>query len=268
MNTSSDNKLEKPSIIQALLSGFNTVANKPYVMIPPIILDLFLWFGPAWRVDSFFMPLIQSLTKLPGLDSLEYQNVLEEYIALWQEIVTNFNLAVTLRTLPVGIPSLMVSKTPFLNPLGQPLVFNLTTNFEVLGFWVIFMLIGFFFANIYFQYISKQIIELNNGNNFKSIMRTFFQIILMPVLLLIILIILTIPLVFLITLVTLISPTIAQFILLTAGVIVLWIVMPLIFTPHGIFLYKQNLISAMMTSISVVRTSMGNGLSLAGTCGR
>jgi hypothetical protein len=33
--------------------------------------------------------------------------------------------------------------------------------------------------------------------------------------------------------------------------------MPLIFTPHGIYLYKQNLISAMMTSISVVRVSMG-----------
>jgi hypothetical protein len=40
------------------------------------------------------------------------------------------------------------------------------------------------------------------------------------------------------------------------GFVLLWIILPLVFTPHGIFLYKQNLISAMMTSISVVRTSM------------
>jgi len=33
--------------------------------------------------------------------------------------------------------------------------------------------------------------------------------------------------------------------------------MPLIFTPHSVFLFKQNLIAAMMTSINVVRMSMG-----------
>ncbi len=41
------------------------------------------------------------------------------------------------------------------------------------------------------------------------------------------------------------------------AIILLWIIMPLVFTPHSIYLYKQNLISAMMTSISVVKVSMG-----------
>jgi hypothetical protein len=43
---------------------------------------------------------------------------------------------------------------------------------------------------------------------------------------------------------------------LIIGLIILWILMPLIFTPHAIYLYRQNLVSAMMTSIKVVRVSM------------
>jgi hypothetical protein len=64
------------------------------------------------------------------------------------------------------------------------------------------------------------------------------------------------PLILLITLVTLISPAISQFILLLAAGFILWAILPLIFTPHGIFLYKQNLMAAMITSIKVVRFSM------------
>ncbi len=79
----------------------------------------------------------------------------------------------------------------------------------------------------------------------------------MPFLLLIILLLISIPLMIIFTLISMISPSIGQFVLIVAGVFILWVIMPLIFTPHCIFLYKQNLISAMMTSISVVKTSMG-----------
>ena len=58
MNTSSDINIEKPKIIQALLAGFNTIANKPYLIILPILLDLFLWFGPGWRVEHVFKQLL------------------------------------------------------------------------------------------------------------------------------------------------------------------------------------------------------------------
>jgi hypothetical protein len=78
----------------------------------------------------------------------------------------------------------------------------------------------------------------------------------MPVLLVLIMLILSIPLVLLITLISLISPGISQFILTLALVFILWAVTPLFFTPHGIFLYKQNLLAAMITSIKVVRISM------------
>lgn len=255
MNTSSDFKIEKPSIIQALLSGFNTIANKPDLILIPVILDLFLWFGPAWRIDRIFTPFINGLSNFPGSDSNEIAAALKNYQANLADILANFNLATSLRTLPIGVPSLMVSKPSFINPLGHPYTFSLESNLQFIGFWLFFLLAGFFLGSLYFQNITKQIITLHD-NTTKSLVEAFLQIILMPVLLLIIMIVLTIPLLILVTLVTMISPAVSQFILLLAGVFIVWAVMPLIFTPHGIFLYKQNLFAAMITSIKVVRLSM------------
>ena len=258
MNTSSDIKIEKPQIIQALLSGFNTIANKPFLMFLPIILDLFLWFGPAWRVDAFFLPLIQGMNSLPGMDTAEAAEMLQENQRLWQDILVNFDLASSLRTLPVGVPSLLASRAPFLNPLGQTIVFNLESNKQILGIWLIFLLIGFFLGNYYFKSISDQVINKPGDSGFKSLLQSLVQIMLMPVFLLILLVVLSIPLMFLMTFITLISPGISQFVLILLGITLLWLFMPLVYTPHGIFLYRQNLVAAMMTSINVVKTSMGN----------
>ncbi len=257
MNTSSDIKIEKPKIIDALISGFNTVARKPYLILLPIIVDLFLWFGPTWRVDEYFKPLLQSLSNLPGLDAPEYIELMQENQILWQGLFENFNLAITLRTLPIGVPSLMVAKTSFLNPLGIPMTINLETGLQVFGVWLIFLLFGFFLGSVYFQNISLQVIDDNKDKRFSNLIHSFVQIIIMPILLVIILTLLSIPSMFIITLLSIISPGMGDFALLVAGGIILWIIMPLIFTPHGIFLFKQNLIAAMMTSISVVRISMG-----------
>jgi hypothetical protein len=257
MNTSSDIKIEKPNIIQALLSGFNTIASKPYLILLPIILDLFLWFGPGWRVIDVFRPFIQGMSDIPGLIGSEYADMVQSYQTLWQEILTNFNLATTLRTLPIGIPSLMVSETPFTNPMGHSLVFDLHTKLQVFSLLVLFLIIGYFLGNLYFQNISKEVVPANEKMTFKRSIKAFLQIVLMPVMLLIVLLILSIPILLLITVVTLISATLGEFVIFAVGVIILWILMPLIFTPHSIYLYKQNLIAAMMTSISVVRVSMG-----------
>jgi hypothetical protein len=258
MNTSSENKIKRPKIIDALKAGFNTIANKPYLMIPPILLDLFLWFGPAWRVDSFFRPMIQSFSSLPGIDNPEYAELFESFQSIWTDIFSSLNLARSIRTIPIGVPSLIISKPPFLNPLGSPVVFNLDSSGSIISLWLIFLLVGFFLGSLYFNNISNQIVDIHSDKDrgIKGLFTAYLQVILMPIFILVILLIASIPLVLILGAISLISPAVSQFIFLMLGFVLLWIILPLIFTPHGIFLYKQNLISAMMTSISVVRTSM------------
>ncbi len=79
----------------------------------------------------------------------------------------------------------------------------------------------------------------------------------MPIFMIIVLLVMSIPILLVISLVTVLSPAISNFVIFMIAIILLWIIMPLVFTPHSIYLYKQNLISAMMTSISVVKVSMG-----------
>ena len=258
MNTSSEKKIEKPKIIQAIKSGFNAIANKPYLMIPPILLDLFLWFGPAWRVDSFFDPILQRFSNLPSISGAEYSELVGNFQSIWMEFFTNLDLARSLRTFPIGVPSLIALKQPFENPLGKSMVFNLESSFSVIGLWLIFLILGFFLGSLYFDNISKQIVDIKSekDHDIKSLLRAYLQIILMPIMILIILLIISMPTVLIMSIISLLSPTISQFFLIAIGFLLLWIVLPLVFTPHGIFLYKQNLISAMMTSISVVKTSM------------
>ena len=257
MNTSSDIKIEKPKVIQALLSGFNIIASKPYLILLPVLLDLFLWFGPGWRIDEYFKPLIQSFSNLPGLNTPEYSEIISAFQAFWQDVLSQFNLAVTLSTLPIGVPSLMTGEVGFMNPLGSTTVFELTSNLQILGIWLIFVAIGFSLGNVYFQNISKEVLPSPKKPTMKSFLWSFLQIVLMPIFLLIVLMILSIPILLVISLVTVLSPAISDFVIFIIAIILLWVVMPLVFTPHSIYLYKQNLISAMMTSISVVKVSMG-----------
>jgi len=201
--------------------------------------------------------MVERFNTLPGMEAVEVDALLETYQAFWRELAANFDLALSLRTLPIGVPSLMVSKPSFLNPLGQPPVINLETSFQVLIFLVFFLLIGYLLGSIYFSSISDRIIRGQKGKGEKAFLNVFLQIILMPVILLLIFILLTIPVLFILGVVTMFSPAIGQFMIFTAGAALLWVLMPLVFTPHCIFLYRQNLIAAMMTSISVVKTSMG-----------
>lgn len=258
MNTSSDIKIEKPKIVEALLAGFNTIANKPYLILLPILLDLFLWFGPGWRVDHVFKSFLENLNGFPAVAGTEYANIMEEIQTSWKEILANFNLAVTLRTFPVGLPSLMISKTPFINPLGHTAVTFLKTDGQVLGLSLGFMAVGITLGNLYIRTISSQVIKDNQKANFNAFIKTLLQAVLLPIVLVMILLLICIPVLFLVGVVMMIIPSISQFITTLALLMILWILMPLIFTPHGIFLYKQNLIAAMMTSISVVRMSMAN----------
>ncbi|MDY6872410.1 MAG: hypothetical protein SVR81_00370 [Chloroflexota bacterium] len=257
MNTSSDLKIEKPNVIQALLSGFNTIASKPYLILLPVLLDLFLWFGPVWRVDELFGPIIDELTNLPGLGTPEYAGVLETYQTFWQDLLNNFNLAKVIHTFPVGLPSLMVGKPPMANPIGRPVVFSLNTNSQIGLVLALFLLVGYFLGNLYFEKISQEVKIKQSGSSAKTVLWSFIQILIMPILMVVILLVLSLPLLFLMTLVMMMGQALSQILVLMAVMLLLWILMPLIFTPHGIYLYKQNLISAMMTSISVVRVSMG-----------
>ncbi len=47
-------------LIDTLSSGFKVVQRRPWLILPPILLDLWLWLGPRWSIQ----PLADSLLRL------------------------------------------------------------------------------------------------------------------------------------------------------------------------------------------------------------
>jgi hypothetical protein len=59
------------------------------------------------------------------------------------------------------------------------------------------------------------------------------------------------------------SPGLAQFALFFMTLLLLWLILPLVFAPHGIFANKQNVLMSIQTSIHLVRFYLpGTGLFL------
>lgn len=249
-------KFQKPKILQAFVSGFNTTANHIYLIILPILVDLFIWFGPRFSIQKFLTPTIRSLTSLPGFDAPQVEEIIQNFTTDLLLLASKFNLAIVIRTFPVGVPSLISSLSPTSNPVGTPVKLDIA-NFEYLFvFLTAFTLFGLIIGSFYFHQTASTILKDYNKRTFVDFLKLTLQIILFPILLLILILIVSIPISLLIPILSLISPFIGQIGLLIGSMLIIWIAIPLFFTPHSIFLFKQNLIASMMTSISVVRFSL------------
>ena len=50
-----------PGIISSLKTGFDITTSHISIILFPVLLDVFLWFGPHLRVDTYFSKLLVKL---------------------------------------------------------------------------------------------------------------------------------------------------------------------------------------------------------------
>jgi hypothetical protein len=183
--------------------------------------------------------------------------------SIWQTTIARFNLISLLHTFPIGIPSLLVSVSPLKTPFGDAPLLELSSIEMIAGLWLLLILFGLILASLYFDSIARCTLQENKSFSMKQAARATVQIILLNVILIVIGIILFIPVTLMVSLITLISPVLAQIFLLLIALFLLWLVVPLIFTPHGIFTNQQNVLAAILNSIRLVRFFLpGTGLFL------
>ncbi len=239
-----------PGLIAALTAGFESVAGSVAVIALPVIFDMFLWFGPRLRLEALFRPFLE---QLPVLYSQVTSSAnLEAAGEFWQEIFTNFNLFSAIRTFPVGLSSLLSLEMPSLTPLGDPTAFQASSLVEVLGWLILAAAIGWLLGAVYYYWVSK--ITLHPDS--MPLGRSVVQVVLLSCIWLGILFGLGIPAIFLLSLVTLVSPAVGQIVMFLAGIAVLWLLVPVYFSAHGIFTYQLNAIKAILNSLRMVRYTL------------
>jgi hypothetical protein len=247
-----------PGIFGSLKAGFDIVTNRVALILIPLGLDLFLWLGPRLSVDGLISPVItyafeqmrQNLAETDLEAILQRQTIFLE----WLQDFNLLSLLSKLQWFPVGISSLSAQSLPVANPLGLENVVAVSSIWILLAIAVVLIPIGWIGGGVFFRQVSVSVQSEDEAGIglFYSIIQTVFLCVLCVALLMILLI----PLAFVIGLLALINPAVANIAVLVIAFFSFWLIVPLFFTPHGIFIRKQNAILSMLSSLRMIRFSL------------
>jgi hypothetical protein len=250
-----------PRLMTAFMAGFDAIANHVTIIALPVLVDLFLWLGPHLKLDRFFEPWLVRLQEFNIPVGSVSAADLESARQTWMELITRLNLFSILRTFPVGPASLMSLRMPVETPLGTPLTLQPTSFFAVAGWGLLIVLVGWIVGSLYFYAVSGVALDLPR----RSMFLPMLQVVLLSLVWIAALIVISIPLLFIFTLLNLISPVIAQGALILVAMLALWLILPVFFSPHGIFIGSQGAFSAIRSSLKMVRYTLPtSGLFLMG----
>jgi len=251
-----------PRLIASVVAGFNTVANHAYLIIFPIVLDLILWFGPHVRIKTLFQPLVNAVfSELTSSNMIDMQALTQAAPDLKQTLLDPVNLLAGLRSWPVGVPSLFSFDGIMQTPLGSPLLVELPSILSAFLFFLLVIVVGIFAGSIFFNSISNASIGLKKPFSLSLSLWQFRQCLILTFLLFVLLLLIALPVSFIVFLFALFQLLLFGYIVISF--LLIWILMPLVFSAHGIFMFKLNAVPSIATSVRLVRSFLpGTGVFL------
>jgi hypothetical protein len=235
------------------MAGFDSVASHIAVILPPVLLDLFLWLGPHMRLKEFLLPLIDRLPSVAGTFPSSFPDMAAVQAA-WAGIAENFNLFVIMRTFPVGITSLLSFEMPVQTPLGIPLGLDAGSFIGILGWAMFLAFLGWTVGALYYYWVSKVALKPEVRSLWKSIK----QAVLLSLIWVGLLFFFGLPVLVVLSVLTAISPVMGQVVLFAGAIILIWLVMPVFFSVHGIFTLQLDALRAILNSLRMVRFTLPN----------
>lgn len=247
-----------PRLIPALVAGFNTVASHVHLILPPLLLDLLLWLGPRLSIKNLMQPRIESALKgLSEFGAPEMTDMINQARQAYDTILSGFNLVDALSTFPpVGIPGLFVRRAVEASPLGAVQPLQVGSDLQAFLLWAALSLTGMFLGALYYGQVARTVNAARSPLEWGLVLRQTGQSILLALLLLLLGILLMVPITIALTLFLALTPGLTQFIILLVLLLAFWLVVPLLFSPHGIFANQQTAVSSTLVSIRLVRFFM------------
>ncbi len=265
MNTKiEDTKLTPPRLIPTLLAGFNTVSNNLALILFPLGLDLLIWFGPQIKLENFLKPIYtQAIQTLIAYNNAEFEQLLETSLSEIEVILSRINLVHTISTFPLGVPSLLSGQGIEKTPIGTPIIFDLNSFGSIVLLTLFLFLAGLVLGSLYLTAIAYSTSKKTYTNTFEILGKKIIKGLGLAIIILIIIVILILPILFVVSLFSIFSPVLSQIVLLISTFILIWLIIPLIFSPHGIFANDMGIVQSILYSIKVVRSYLpGTGMFL------
>jgi len=140
-------------------------------------------------------------------------------------------------------------------PLGSSPVIQVDSLVTLLGWIILLTLVGWVSGALFFRWVSLVVVDPSQSVQF-HLSKSILQTILLSVLSFMLAIMIGMPFVIVLALVVTASPVLAQGLLLVIGLLSMWLIVPVFFTPHGIFMHQQNAIASIYTSLRMARFTL------------
>jgi len=250
-------KFDPPRMIPSIVEGFNAVAGHVYIILFPIGLDLLLWLGPFVRVKKYFLPiLIEAAQVSSAVYGDQMAGLMESTREIWSNLLDQFNLLFSLRTFPIGIPSLMINYMNGTNPLGSPIAIEMASGDTILTWLLVFLTVGLILGSVYFALTASLTRKKRQPLHLNQILKQTWQSIFLTLILFMAIMLLAVPISCLLSSVLMVLPSLGTLPFILMGMIAVWVVLPLAFSPHGIFSGELQAAKSIITSIRLVRSFM------------
>lgn len=260
---------ERPvvGVIEALTVGFDRVRRQPWLMIIPLVLDLFLWIGPRLEAQPLYAQLEPNLKSISTELDADGQKAVQDMSALLKDFLGRYNLFSWLSVGVVGVPAvnttidatapLVTGTAPVdvpVNDLGTYLVI-------VIGLSVVGVLLGGLFWSM--LTLSQRVELFNLSVWLRNGLAIGGQLLVLALVAILVALVLMFPLSILIALISAINLGLASFLpaLFITGAV--WVIFYLAFTVHGLALYRLPLARAVRISALIARIYFASTLGLA-----
>jgi hypothetical protein len=247
-------KETKPlSIIEALSGGFELILQNPWIVLLPVVLDLWVWQGPQITLKPLFDRLITflqtNIAPTPGISPEMAQNT-DLVVTALKSAGESFNLFGVIAT---GLPTLFWIEPPMIGS-ARAVVLILSDGVVLLAWLGLLTLLALFLTALFMELIGRVVRKETDAKTFLPRLAVGFgTTTLLAILLFGATVGLALPLSLGVTLVSLFNQGIASLILLVGMLIVLWATLYLAFVLPSIFVSRSNAWQAILNSISIFR---------------
>ncbi|NLE82942.1 MAG: hypothetical protein GX603_00290 [Chloroflexi bacterium] len=247
---------KQPRIFQAIKSGYETMAGNAYLVLFPILFDLYFLLGRRYLVTNMVQDMIDSII-FPPSASTEILETWQELSASLIDTLQHFSLSGFLRSFPIGIPSLLAYRPMEVSPLGAFSTVQLESYGQFFLAIIGFSTIGFLLGVLFLFAVSYAVRDTHTESITANLAQKFLSLLALPLVVILVFVFILTPAIFLISILNALLPILGAvgYFFLTLTVISLSI--PLIFTAHDILLYGSNFREAVKQSIQIVRPTNG-----------
>lgn len=247
---------KQPKVFNAFKAGYNTLSSHLYLLLFPILLDVFFLFGKRLLIADQIRAMFTNLT-LPSSVSTEMLNSWEELSNIAVEMFKNFSLTAFLRSFPIGVPSLLAYRPMESNPLGDFSSAQIASFGSTIIYALGFSLIGFLLGILFLRLIRNSILNNSSAPTSDRLPQQLLSLFTIPVFVIFLSMFVLVPIIFLISIFNSFLPFLGTlgYFLLSLGIISS--VIPMFFTPHEILLSGSNFVNSAKESVRNVRPTNG-----------